>query len=145
MTKTRQPFIPTPAHLARQRDAETYGVRQVGTPALGYFAYRLTRGGVEVAAKIEYRPLTDPETGEPQTERSSYWFATVNGENDPDPRPEPSERVWRVSEFGRRITEAEYRFLLADRQWVAQHQPHRPEATPEKSVDLATLNPRLLL
>lgn len=142
--KTRQPFVPTPAHLARQRDAETYGVRQVGRPEPGFFKLRLVKGGPLVGARITLGPTIDPETGEP-LDRSPFFAGEINGKPDPDPRPEPSDAVWRIWERGERIGEAEYRFLIEDRAWVAQHEPYRPEATPEKRVDLATLNPKLLL
>jgi hypothetical protein len=141
---TRVPQAPSPARLARQRDADTYGVRQVGKPEPGFFKLRLVKGGPLVGARITHGPTIDPDTGE-TLDRSPFYAGEINGKPDPDPRPEPSDAVWKIWEHGERIGEDEYRFLIADRAWVAQHEPHRPEANPTKPVDLATLNPRLLL
>lgn len=121
----------------RERAAEDarFGRRRVDQPQAGLYAVRMRKGAVEVAARITYEPLRDPETGE-KLDRSYYFAAEINGEPDPDPQPEPNDRVWRVYEFGRRIERAEYDFLLADRAWAAEHAPELPEADPTKPIDL---------
>jgi hypothetical protein len=131
----RKPFVPSKSHLARQRDAAAFGIRQVGRPEPGFFKLRLVKGGPFVGARIEYGPTRDPLTGEP-LDRSWHYAADINGFVDQNPRPEPNDDVWKVWEFGQRIDEAEYRFLIADREWAAKHAPELPEATPRKPVDL---------
>lgn len=137
---TRAPYVPTARQLRLQEEDARFGVRGTGKPTPGLYAVKLRKGGVEVAARIAFEPTRDPDSDE-LLDRSPHWSATINGETDPDPSPEPSDRVWRVYEFGRRIDEAEYRFLLADRMWAREHAPNLPEASPRQKIDHLTVEP----
>lgn len=135
---TRPPHTPTPRELVWKVEARLYGPRQVGQPSPGFYAVRLVRGGIEVAARITCGPSSDPDTGE-LLDRSWHFAAELNGEPDRDPRPEPNERVWMVAERGRRIGEAEYRYLLADRAWAARFRPSLPESQTNRPIDWLTV------
>lgn len=139
---TRQPRPPTPREIERRVEAKLYGTRLVGQPAPGFYAVKLVKGGVEVGARITHGPTADPDTGE-LLDRSWHYAAEINGVPDPNPRPEPTERVWRVHEFSRRISEAEYRWLIADRAWCKRFAPSLPEANPYQPINWLTVpNPR---
>lgn len=131
---TRRPHNPTAREIAWEVEAKLYGARFVGRPSPGFYALRLVRGGIEVAARITCGPSADPDTGE-LLDRSWHFAAEINGEPDRDPRPEPNERVWMVHERGRRIGEAEYRWLLDDRAWAARFRPSLPESRPNAPID----------
>lgn len=141
---SRTPYVPTARDLAKTAEAEKFGVRRTDAPEPGFYAYRFVKTAPEVAARILYEPTRDPETGE-ALDRSFLWSVTMEGQADLNPSPTPSATCWAVYEFGRRIEEPEYRFLLADRAWARQNRPNSPEAQPRQRVDLRTLDPRLLL
>lgn len=96
---------------------------------VGFYAVRLAKGGAEVGCEVAYGPPLDPETGE-LLDRSWFWTVTINGEvaHCSPMKPATGFRI------GRRISEGEYRFLLADRAWAAAHAPHLPEADPRRAV-----------
>lgn len=86
---------------------------------------KLRSRAIEVAARIFWR---DHEPGEPENKlERPFLDAEINGERVP-----PSQ-VW--ERRGRVITEADYRFLVADRAWAAQHKPTLPEANPREAID----------
>ncbi len=96
---------------------------------VGFYAVRLTKGGAEVGCEVTYGPTLDPETGEP-LDRSWLWVVTINGQvTHCSPMKPPAG-----ARFGRRIDEAEYRFLIDDRAWAAEHAPYLPEADPRRAV-----------
>lgn len=131
----------TPANeRAREREREIaeHGYRNAGRPEPGFFALRLVKGGVEVAARITYGPTRDPDTGD-ALDRSHYYAAEIDGQPDPSPAPSPSDRVFRVWHYGRRIAESEFRYLTERGRWAREHAPAAPEANPRARVDLATL------
>jgi hypothetical protein len=105
-------------------------------PEPGYWAISLTKGGVEVAARIYWTSCPDcgsviDDSFPPNiSERSPTLAAEING------APVAIEEVWHRR--GRDIDEAEYRFLIADRAWARQHAPNRPEANPTTRVDPLT-------
>lgn len=140
----RRPYVPTTKRALQIAEQLQYGQRILAQPQPGFYRVKLVKGGVWVGARITYGPTLDPETGEP-LDRSWLYAGTINGEADPDPRPEPSDAVHRIWEHGERIDEATYQWLLDDRAWAAANEPHRPEANPKTPVDLSTMDPRLLL
>ena len=60
-------------------------------------------------------------------DRSPILTARINGEI------VPIDEVW--TRRGRPISEAEYRYLVADRQWAKRWAPHLPEANPYRRID----------
>ena len=102
--------------------------RQIDRPEPGSWAVRQTKGGVEVAARIFW---CGHEPGEPTNllERP-FLDAEINGER------VPPSRVW--ERRGRPLSEADYRWMLADRAWAREHAPHDPAANPHQPVDWLT-------
>lgn len=141
----RAPYVPNARRVAQAVEDARFGRRGTEKPMPGLYAWRFVKGAVEVGAEIRYAPTPDPDFPDNPQDRSPLWWANVNGQEDPEPQPTPSETVWSIYVFGRRIDRAEYQFLLADREWAREHAPHRPEANPTKPVDLRTMDPRLLL
>lgn len=106
----------------------TRDTRRIDAPRPGLWAVRLRSGAVEVAARIFWH-RTEHEPGEPENimDRSAILSAELNGEL------VPLEAVW--LRRGRPITEAEFKFLVADRAWAAKHAPSLPEANPREPID----------
>ena len=122
--------------MASRRDQPS---RRVDAPVPGFFRLKLVKRGVFVGAQIIYAPTADPVTGEP-LDRSWYWHGVLNGVPDPNPMPIPTPRTWQIWLHGDPIPEAEYRFLVADREWASENSPDSPEANPTKPVDFLTVN-----
>lgn len=133
----RTPYIPTARDRAKAAQVAQFGVRRTDKPEPGFYAYRFVKGAPEVGARILHEPTRDPDTGD-LLDRSFWWTVTINGKPDINPGLEPSDTVWNVYIYGRRIAEPEYRFLVADREWAAEHRPELPEANPRERVDLLT-------
>lgn len=138
MSTRRRDYRPSARARAKAAEVERFGLRPTSRPQPGYFAVRLVRGGVEVAAQILYGPSRDPVTNQP-LDRSWHYSVTLDGVPDADPRPEPNDLVTMVWIYGRRIERAEYEFLLADRAWARRHRPDSPEAKPREAVDFTTM------
>lgn len=99
--------------------------RVISQPQPGFWAVRLRSRAVEVAARIWW---CDHEPGEPENKLDQPFLdAELNGVR------VPPSRVWEMR--GRVITEAEYRFLIADRKWAAEYSPNDPAAQPDQPVD----------
>lgn len=114
--------------------------RVISEPRPGLWAVRLTKGGVEVAARIFWTACPDcgavvePGSWPPNiAERSPMLAAEINGE------AVMLDAVW--LRRGRAISEAEYRWLLADRAWAKEHRPDDPAADPMRAVDRLTVKP----
>jgi hypothetical protein len=98
-------------------------------PEAGWYKRRLVRGGMFVPAKIWLEQHIDPETGELIAD--SRWLCEVaNIRKDPDEQWE-----WLS---GHPISEADFRFMMAERCWAAEHAPYDPVANPRKPVDWRT-------
>lgn len=105
--------------------------RRIDRPEPGFWMIRLVKGGPLVPAAImRVQTTQDPETGEPM-ERSSFLAAFINGE------PVDIDAVWLTR--GTEITEAEYRFRVADAEWARRHAQFDPIANPRRRVDLAAI------
>lgn len=123
-------------------------------PQPGYYKRRLAKGGVEVPARIWWE-WGDRETcaacgglmgnihvgpcrecdGEGTVLMSDDILrCTINGE-DRDPFEEWS---WLA---GHPITEAEYKYLMADAEHAREYRPDDPKANPRKPVDLDKMKP----
>lgn len=105
----------------------------VDQPQEGFFRTRLVRGGPFVPVMIWFGPSHDPETGEP-CDRSPRWQALRNGDEC------DASEVWNWC-AGNPITEAEYRHLLAVKDWAVRHAPNEPEAQPYQAVSVRTAAP----
>lgn len=82
---------------------------------------RLVRGGPWVAGRI-WLDDSIPE-------RPAVLLAEING------KPVHTQDAW-VRLYGNPITEAEYRFMMADSAWARQYAPTDPAATPAKPVNI---------
>lgn len=122
----RRPFTPNVSDQTRRA--------RVYCDYPGYFAVRLIKGGPEVGLRILHEATRDPETGE-TLDRSFYYRTVLNGHEFGEPSIQPPAKLW----IGREISETEYRYLLEDRRWAAEHAPHLPEAQPDKRADLRTM------
>lgn len=102
-------------------------------PVAGFYRGRMVRGGVWVTIRIWYGPPHDPITGE-ELDRSPRWQAERNGE---------LVAVYAVWPYcaGEPISEAEYRFMLADAKWAREHAPGDPKAKPTERPDFSDLAP----
>lgn len=100
----------------------------VDTPVPGWYRRRLIKGGPWVGCVIFYACPMDPESGEPM-DRSRYLLCQVNGE-----WRDPLETwTWCA---GSPISEAEYRFLMADAAHAMEFRPTAPRANPRAKIAL---------
>jgi hypothetical protein len=99
-------------------------------PQCGWFKTRLCRGGPFVPARIWLWQAIDQETGELVADE--VLQCEVNGAyGDPE-----TQWTWLA---GDPITEAEFDFMTANRQWAAWHAPHEPAANPRQRTDWNTV------
>ena len=109
-------------------------IRQIDSPAPGYWAIKLVRNGPEVAAAIFLRAyVEETDADDARMERTPYFEAFIDG------RQVPVDQVW--LRRGRVIPEAEYRYLLSLSAWARDNAPNEPIANPKQAVDLNTLRP----
>jgi hypothetical protein len=88
------------------------------------------RNSAEVPAAI-WRCEHEPGDPENILDTGPVFVAAIAGE-DVDPLT-----VWTMRK--RPITEAEYRFRLADQAWLRRARPDDPKSNPRQSVDLKTM------
>lgn len=91
---------------------------RVDQPQAGFYWTRLVRGGPKVGVRI---------WSEPDAFGLPTWRAEIDG------KPADANEAWNHNAH-RRITEAEYRFLVADAAHARAHRPDDPKATPELPV-----------
>lgn len=102
--------------------------------APGFFMIRLVRGGAEVPAAIFLVPFVEEgDADDARMEMSPHLEATIRGE------PASVGRV--AGARGREITEAEYRFQMADHAWLREWAPGDPKANPRRPVDVRAMPP----
>ena len=95
----------------------------VWLPARIHRTCHCTVNGGDESAPHDWRDTCD---------RYPHLEAEING------RPADVNRVWTSGEA---IDEAEYRYLMDDREHARRHRPDSPEANPERPVDFDTLPP----
>lgn len=116
-----------------------------------YFMLRVTRLGPLVPAKL-YLCDHDPADENNKLDRgnlSIYPRAEIAGEEvDPDILQRDrlmSPTDWRPAyavghwKFANLISEAEYRYRMAHREWTARHRPSDPTLQPRRGVDPAQM------
>jgi len=103
------------------------GSVSVSQPVAGYYRYRLGASTVKGAVRIWHGPPHDPVTGE-ELDRSHRWQATFDGE------PVDFDRVWPACATDM-LTEQEYNFLIARRQWARKNAPDSAYARIGKKFD----------
>lgn len=98
-------------------------------PQCGFFKRKLVHGGLFVPARIFLEQEIDPDTGELLADE--VMRCEVNGQaRDPiDQWP----RLWNNV-----ITEEEFNYMTAARQWAAWHAPDDPAANPQRRLDPLT-------
>jgi len=101
---------------------------------------KLKKGGVYVAARIHRTCHCTVNGGDENAphdwcdtcDRYPRLEAEING------KPAGVDRVWTS---GEEIEEAEYHYLMADREHARRHRPNSPQANPGQAVDFDTLAP----
>jgi hypothetical protein len=110
-----------PRHSPNQR-------RRVDLPSSGFFTLRLVRGGWAVPAQI--------------ARNGRFWFAVVDGETlAAHADPFQAEKVAAIHEFGTAIEQSHYVWLLALREWAAEHDPDHPCLHPYRAINPMQLRP----
>jgi len=120
----------------------------VWPPIAGTYAMKLTRGGPRVPVRI-WHGLAEID-GEAQ-DRALGWFCEIDGKTDRVERDDDTgyrcrvpieiDRAWPYA-AGEPITEAEYKFLIADAAHAREWRPDHPKASPWRPVNFNTLPPR---
>lgn len=101
-----------------------------GEPHCGWFKCKLVRGGPYVAARIYMDREVDHDTGELLSDEKMR--CEIDGrERDP-------EEQWTYICYIP-ITEAEYKFLIANAEWAKKYALNEPAANPERAVDFNKL------
>ena len=103
-------------------------------PEPGLYRLKLVRGGPWCGVRIWYGAPPDPDQPGALLDRSHRWQASING------NPCPIDQVWPWA-AGRRIDQAEYRYLIALSQHAKAHAPELPEADPTKPIDHLRVRP----
>ena len=120
---SRRPYIPP---------ADAMLARRIDRPEPGHWIVRLVRGGPAVPARIFWAQTTH-EPGNPENvmERSRFLAAEIGGE------VAEVDDVW--LRRGTPITEAEYRYRVAEMQWAKEHAPNEAVAKPRQRADFSAL------
>lgn len=105
---------------------------QIGNPKQGFYKRRLVRGGVDVAVRIYIEDGDrDWDTGELLSDQ------IIRCEVDGVLQEDVFEHWSHCADNP--ISEAEYRYLLADRAWARRYAPQSPEANPRRPVDFGSM------
>lgn len=103
----------------------------VSTPVAGFYRHRLRSGSVIGGVRIWYGPPHDPDTGEVM-DRGYRWQAEFDGD------PVDFDQVWPGC-TGSPISEAEYRALVARREWARKNAPDSSYAKVGRKIDPLSL------
>ena len=103
----------------------------VSEPVAGFFRHRLRSGSVIGGVRIWHGPPLDPITGE-EMDRGHRWQALFDDE------PVEFDVVWPQC-TGSPITEAEYRALVARREWARKNAPDSAYANVGRKIDPLSL------
>ena len=104
-------------------------------PVAGHYRRRMVKGGPWVGVKLWFGAPADPETGDP-LDRSPRWQAEQAGKVIAG--DDAIQNLW-TSCCREPITEAEYKFLLADAAWCKENAPADPLANPTKPIELGSM------
>lgn len=96
-------------------------------PVVGFYQMRLVKKGPFVPVEIRDVSEREEETGELMEDQR--WVAFINGEE------RPVEYAWPWCSKAP-ISEAEYRFMVADARHAEAYRPEDPKASPRQAVDL---------
>lgn len=99
-------------------------------PHCGWFKRKLVRGGPHVPARIWMEQPIDPETGE--LVGDEIMRCEING------KLCDAEEQWTYICY-LPITEAEYKFMVANAEWAAKYAPNEPAAQPMRAVNFNKL------
>lgn len=111
------------------RSVAVAGAQDVSEPKAGFFRHKLRSGGVVGAVRIWHGPPHDPVTGE-EMDRSHRWQAEFLGEY------AEFLDVWPAcAGDANEITEAEYRALIARKEWAKTNAPASAYANPKRRYD----------
>lgn len=114
----------------------TFEGADVSEPVAGFYRGRLVSDGVIGGIRLWYGPPKDPVTGE-EMDRSHRWQAEFDGAY------VEFDRVWPLC-AGSPISEADYRALVARREWAKKNSPDSAYADPTKKIDRLSTNTPLL-
>jgi hypothetical protein len=109
-------------------------VNQPDQPVAGYYKRRLVKNGPWIPVRIWFSAPTDPHQPGETLDRSPRWQAELDG------REIGIWDVWPACS-GHPIDEAEFRYMIATAAHARKHEPHMPEADPDRSIDLNRLPP----
>lgn len=102
---------------------------RVDIPVPGWYRRKLTRGGPYVGVVLYYSCPFYFENGNMTIDRSRPLLCLVNGE-----QADPLDQWTWIA--GNRISEAEYRYLVADASHAMEFRPAAPLARPRESINL---------
>jgi hypothetical protein len=95
-------------------------------PECGWFKVQMVRRGPYVPARIWLHQEVDPETGELACDER--FVCEVNSQE--------KDVAWWWSKMCRHpISQAEFNYLIAKREWAEEHSPHEPAVNPSQPVD----------
>ena len=108
-----------------------------------FWKARLVKGGVYIPVMVVYGPPLAIEDGEEVwADRSWRWQALVRLETTARAILTLGEEMAPVEVDGNvrlrnlaRITEADYRYMIAHCRWATEHAPDSPDASPTTPVD----------
>lgn len=104
-------------------------IATINEPHCGWFKRRLVHGGPFVPARIWLEQIVDPETGELIADE--VMLCEVDGV-----RRDPVEQWARL--WTEPITEAQFNYMTATRNWAAWHSPTDPAAKPRERLNPLT-------
>ncbi len=105
---------------------------RVDLPQPGFYKRRLIKGGPFIGVMVWQSCPFHWQDGEMTVDRSRPLLCLVNGEH----ANAHDQWSWVA---GSRVTEAEYRFLMADAAHASEYRPTAPRARPREKIDMLTV------
>jgi hypothetical protein len=99
-------------------------------PQCGYFQRKLVKGGIMVPARM----WLEQDIGDDGELLGAELRCEVNGSP-----ADPFDQWSHIA--GNPISEGEFNYMVARRNWAAWHAPHEPAANARKPIDWLTLAP----
>lgn len=100
---------------------------QIDDPQVGYYRRRYVRGGQWIAARIWFHSAERDEAGDLLEDEGLR--CEIDG------KPCNPYQEW-PNLCGEPISQPEFKFLSARRQWALDHAPNDPYANPRRPIDL---------